>query len=102
MTEPARNLCRYLFVGSESVVPQTIDWSRHASATIQLQRSVELPDAERRLVAGGDETLITAGERLLHEFAAIGTFHVVESPGSSEFKTLDDGIGSVNLEGIGI
>ena len=34
MAEPARDLCRYLLVGLETLIPQTIDRCRHASTAV--------------------------------------------------------------------
>ncbi len=102
MAEPARNLCRHLLVATEPTLPKTINGCRHTSATIQLERGVKLPDAEGCLIAGGDETFVATGQRLLHQFATIGALHVIPAPGSSEFQTFHYGIGSIQLESIRI
>ena len=97
MAEPTGDLCRHLFVGLEALVPEAVDGCWHPPSPIQLQGGIKLPEAEWRLIAGGDETLITAGQRFLHQFAAIGTLHVVPTPGSGQFQSLDDGIRGVYL-----
>ena len=102
MTEPAGDLCRHLLVTMEVLVPKPIDRGRHASATVQLQRGIKLPDVEGRLVTGCDEALIATGQRFLHEFATIGGLHVVPTPCGCQVQAFDDGVGGIYLEGGGI
>ena len=86
-----------MFVGLEAFVPKAVDGCRHPPSPIQLQRGIKLPEAEGRLVAGSDETLVTAGQRFLHQLAAIGTLHVVPTTGSGQFQPLDNGISGIHL-----
>ena len=102
MAEPAGNLGRHLFVSLEAIFPQAINRRGHTSATIQLQRGIKLPEAKGCLVAGRDETLVATGERFLHQFAAVGTLHVVPSPGCGQFQPLHYRVGGIHLYRVGV
>ena len=75
---------------------------RHASASVELQGGVELPEFERGLVGEGEECLVAAGEGFLHEFAAVGGLHVVEAVGGGEVEAFEEGVGGIDLEGVGV
>ena len=106
VSEPAGHLRAQLRIGVEASLPRQRAvaeriWLRHASAAVDLQRGVKLPQVKSRLVGGGEQSLVAACQRLLAQRSAEGGAHVVETVGGSDREPLEERISGVDLHGVG-
>lgn len=82
VAEPPRHLRAQLFEGVVTGRPRLDAGCRvgrcgQAAAAVELERKVELPEAERRFIGGSDEAFVFPRQRFAHQAAAIGSLDVL-------------------------
>ena len=73
-----------------------------AATAVKGEGCVELPEAERCLVRGSEQTFVAVGQRLTQELAAVGRLHIVVAIGCRHGHAPEEVIGGVDLEGVGV
>ena len=89
------------FFPRRRAVGQGVSLGQTATA-VEGEGGVELPEAERCLVRGSEQTFVAVGQRLAQELAAVGRLHVVVAIGCRHGHAPEEVVGGVDLERVGV